>query len=93
MACLESIPLLMALKIVARKPAQRLNVLAATLLLPLLLVGLRGLWVGEVTASVPHALEPPRTAQSTVLSPPPTEEKPRIYLSPFFPETTGRSDY
>jgi UDP-GlcNAc:undecaprenyl-phosphate GlcNAc-1-phosphate transferase len=75
MACLESIPLLMALKIVARKPAQRLNVLAATLLLPLLLVGLRGLWDREVYASVPHALASPRTAQSTILCPSPTEGK------------------
>jgi UDP-GlcNAc:undecaprenyl-phosphate GlcNAc-1-phosphate transferase len=77
MACLESVPLLMALKIVARKRAQRLNMLAATLLLPLLLVGLRGLWVGEVTASVPHALVPSRTAQSTILCTSPTEGKAR----------------
>jgi hypothetical protein len=67
----------MALKIVARKRTQRIGVLAATLLLPLLLVGVRGLWDREVSASVPHALAPPRTAQSTILCPSPTEGKAR----------------
>ena len=77
MACLESVPLLMALKIVVRKQTQRNGVLVATLLLPLLLVGMRGLCVPEVNASIPLSLVPPRTTQSTVLSTPPAEGKAR----------------
>ncbi|MBP2690181.1 MAG: UDP-GlcNAc:undecaprenyl-phosphate GlcNAc-phosphate transferase [Deltaproteobacteria bacterium] len=77
MACLESVPLLMALKIVVRKQTQRNAVLVATLLLPLLLVGMRGLCVPEVNASIPLSLVPPRTNQSTVLFTPPAEGKAR----------------
>ncbi|MBS1243533.1 MAG: UDP-GlcNAc:undecaprenyl-phosphate GlcNAc-phosphate transferase, partial [Deltaproteobacteria bacterium] len=77
MACLESVPLLMALKIVVRKQAQRNALLVATLLLPLLLVGMRGLRVPEVNASIPLSLVPPRTAQSTVRIALPAEGKAR----------------
>jgi UDP-GlcNAc:undecaprenyl-phosphate GlcNAc-1-phosphate transferase len=90
-ACIESIPLLMALKILVRKRDKRNDLLVATLLLPLLLVGMRGLWFPEVSASFPRTPVHTQTARSAVLSPPPTEEKPRICPSLFYPGTTGRT--
>ena len=75
MACLESVPLLMALKILVRKQAQRNAMLVATLLLPLLLVGMRGLCVPEANASIPLSLVPTRTTQSLFLCIPPAEGK------------------
>lgn len=77
MACLEAVPLLMALKILVRKQAPRLSVIAATLLLPLLLVGLRGLWLREVTVPFSLSPGPSHAAHSTVLSTAPVEEKTR----------------
>jgi UDP-GlcNAc:undecaprenyl-phosphate GlcNAc-1-phosphate transferase len=74
-ACLESVPLLLALKILVRKQVRRLPVLAATLLLPLLLVGVRGLWVRNVTAPSLLSHVPARTAQSTVLCTPSAKVK------------------
>lgn len=72
-ACLESVPLLMALKIVIRKRSQRIGVLAATLLLPLLLVGARGLCVHEATASIPLSHVSTWTTRSNVLRTPGAE--------------------
>jgi hypothetical protein len=77
MACLEAVPLLMALKILVRKQAPRLSVIAATLLLPLLLVGVRGLWLRDVTFPFSLSPGPSHAAHSTVLSTAPVEEKAR----------------
>jgi len=49
--------------------------LVATLLLPLLLVGMRGLCVPEANASIPLSLVPTRTTQSLFLCIPPAEGK------------------
>jgi UDP-GlcNAc:undecaprenyl-phosphate GlcNAc-1-phosphate transferase len=76
-ACLESVPLLMALKILVRKQAQRNAVLVATLLLPLLLVGMRGLFIPEVSASSPRTPVHTQTARSTAPYTPPAEGKAR----------------
>ncbi len=77
MACLEAVPLLIALKILVRKQAPRLSVIAATLLLPLFLVGVRGLLVREVTVPFFLSPSPSHAAHSTVLSKVPAEGKTR----------------
>jgi UDP-GlcNAc:undecaprenyl-phosphate GlcNAc-1-phosphate transferase len=76
-ACLESVPLLMALKILVRKQAQRKFVLATTLLLPLLLVGVRGLWVREMSVPFHRSVIPSYAVPSTLPCTPPAEEKTR----------------
>ncbi|MBE0568892.1 MAG: hypothetical protein IH577_04375, partial [Deltaproteobacteria bacterium] len=76
-SCLESVPLLMALKILARKRTPRMSLLAATLLLPLLLVGVRGLQAREVAAPFPVSVVPSCTVHSKVLCTPPLEWKAR----------------
>jgi UDP-GlcNAc:undecaprenyl-phosphate GlcNAc-1-phosphate transferase len=71
-AFLESVPLLMALKILVRKQAHRKFALAAILLLPLLLVGVRGLWDREGGAPFHLSVVPP-PAHSTLPFTPPVE--------------------
>jgi len=71
-SCLESVPLLMALKILARKRTPRMSLLAATLLLPLLLVGVRGLWDRDMNASFILSPVPSHAANSSVTCTPPS---------------------
>jgi hypothetical protein len=69
-AFLESVPLLMALKIMVRKQAHRKFALAAILLLPLLLVGVRGLWDREGGAPFHLSVVPPAAHSAPPFTPP-----------------------